>query len=114
MILLPADDALNLSDASGVRLGTELTEPEMSLLAACEEGQKAGGFALLVQTMLLPANRHKLCEQLIFFFDKVLVMDENDTAQAEMFTSLAAHENELLCLVVTVGDVSANTSHPMH
>ena len=97
--------AAHLSDASlGVEVDTELlTEPEMSLLAACEEGQKQVAAALAGADYAAAVSAlSQLREPIDIFFDKVLVMDENDTVRRNRLRLL----NKFAQVFSNVADIS--------
>lgn len=97
--------AAHLSDASlGVEVDTELlTEPEMSLLAACEEGQKQVAAALASADYAAAVSAlSQLREPIDIFFDKVLVMDENDTVRRNRLRLL----NKFAQVFSNVADIS--------
>ena len=97
--------AAHLSDASlGVEVDTELlTEPEMSLLAACEEGQKQVAAALAGADYAAAVSAlSQLREPIDIFFDKVLVMDENDTVRRNRLCLL----NKFAQVFSNVADIS--------
>ena len=97
--------AAHLSDTS---LGTEvdtalLTEPELSLLAACEEGQKQVASALAGADYAAAVSAlSQLREPIDIFFDKVLVMDENDTVRRNRLRLL----NKFAQVFSNVADIS--------
>ena len=97
--------AAHLSDASlGVEVDTALlSEPEKSLLAACEEGQKqvAAALAQLNYAGAVSALS-QLREPIDTFFDKVLVMDENDTVRRNRLRLL----NKFSQVFSNVADIS--------
>ena len=97
--------AAHLSDASlGTEVDTELlTEPEMSLLAACEEGQKQVASALAGSDYAAAVSAlSQLREPIDIFFDKVLVMDENDTVRRNRLRLL----NKFAQVFSNVADIS--------
>ncbi len=97
--------AAHLSDVSlGVEVDTELlTEPEMSLLAACEEGQKQVAAALASADYATAVSAlSQLREPIDIFFDKVLVMDENDTVRRNRLRLL----NKFAQVFSNVADIS--------
>ena len=97
--------AAHLSDASlGTEVDTELlTEPEKSLLAACEEGQKQVASALAGSDYAAAVSAlSQLREPIDIFFDKVLVMDENDTVRRNRLRLL----NKFAQVFSNVADIS--------
>ena len=97
--------AAHLSDASlGTEVDTELlTEPEKSLLAACEEGQKQVASALASSDYAAAVSAlSQLREPIDIFFDKVLVMDENDTVRRNRLRLL----NKFAQVFSNVADIS--------
>lgn len=97
--------AAHLSDVSlGAEVDTELlTEPEMSLLAACEEGQKQVASALAGADYAAAVSAlSQLREPIDIFFDKVLVMDENDTVRRNRLRLL----NKFAQVFSNVADIS--------
>ena len=97
--------AAHLSDASlGAEVNTKLlTEPEMSLLAACEEGQKQVSSALASADYAAAVSAlSQLREPIDTFFDKVLVMDENDTVRRNRLRLL----NKFSQVFSNVADIS--------
>ena len=97
--------AAHLSDASlGTEVDTELlSEPEKSLLAACEEGQKQVAFALAGSDYAAAVSAlSQLREPIDIFFDKVLVMDENDTVRRNRLRLL----NKFAQVFSNVADIS--------
>ena len=97
--------AAHLSDASlGAEVDTELlTEPEMLLLAACEEGQKQVASALAGADYAAAVSAlSQLREPIDIFFDKVLVMDENDTVRRNRLRLL----NKFAQVFSNVADIS--------
>lgn len=97
--------AAHLSDAS---LGTEvdvelLSEPEESLLVACEEGQRQVAAALAGADYAAAVSAlSQLREPIDTFFDKVLVMDENDTVRRNRLRLL----NKFTQVFSNVADIS--------
>lgn len=97
--------AAHLSDASlGTEVETELlSEPEKSLLAACEEGQKQVASALAGSDYAAAVSAlSQLREPIDIFFDKVLVMDENDTVRRNRLRLL----NKFAQVFSNVADIS--------
>lgn len=97
--------AAHLSDASlGTEVDTELlSEPEKSLLAACEEGQKQVASALAGSDYAAAVSAlSQLREPIDIFFDKVLVMDENDTVRRNRLRLL----NKFAQVFSNVADIS--------
>ena len=97
--------AAHLSDASlGTEVDTELlTEPEKSLLTACEEGQKQVASALAGSNYAAAVSAlSQLREPIDIFFDKVLVMDENNTVRRNRLRLL----NKFAQVFSNVADIS--------
>ena len=97
--------AAHLSDASlGTEVDTELlSEPEKSLLTACEEGQKQVASALAGADYAAAVSAlSQLREPIDIFFDKVLVMDENDTVRRNRLRLL----NKFAQVFSNVADIS--------